>query len=82
MYLCQSPAAGAVREGVLEVAPFELPAPTICSTHYADRAERALLDGHCLGQVARLVNVASKPDRDVVGEKLQRNRHEHRSDLG
>ena len=41
------------------------------------RGTRSLLHRHALGQVARLVDVASERQRAVVGEELERDRHHH-----
>ena len=37
-----------------------------------------LFDGDALGQVPRLIDVAAATHGDVVGEQLQRNRHDDR----
>src|SRR5256885_884119 len=38
-----------------------------------------LLNGHGLGEVARLVDVGATGDRDVIGEQLEWNDREHRT---
>ena len=44
---------------------------------------RSSFDRHALGQVARLVDVAAAPPRDVVGQQLERDdRQERLDDLG
>src|SRR5580704_2963935 len=38
----------------------------------------SLFDGHAFGQVARFVDVAAELDREMVGEKLERDDTENR----
>src|SRR5262245_53845737 len=47
------------------------------------RTGPALLDGDGLGEIPRLVDVATEPDGHVIGEELKRNGHENgRQELG
>src|SRR5918996_219582 len=46
--------------------------------HSAVTSSDCLLDGHALGEVPRLVDVASPHLGDVVREQLERRRHHHR----
>ena len=41
-----------------------------------------LLDGDALGEIPRLIDVASPADRDVIREQLQRNREQNRRHQG
>ena len=42
------------------------------------RPARRLLDGHRLGQIARLIDVAAAAHRDVIRQQLQRQNFEQR----